>query len=461
MTQQSKTALTSRPLTKALGTASILGLAIAGANVANAIETDFGVDFRSSAFAISSDAYTNPDAQSVNPATGAQFAPQDSETDTGFASLLRVKADFKHEDTGVSVHTRTELSGDRWSGDGGRNTPAGGTGGARGGSGAYNNGNLGDNVRLDLGYVQVPFANGTILRVGRQESNWSNCFTSCDDRRDRIMTISTTSLGTVIVTYDRRQDSTTFSSPDNGDQFNLVLVNRWGDFTTGLLYAHLFENTDELGGYPIQGADMFSPYINGKLGEMVTVSAGITYFGGNAVEVPGADGLIYADNTLSEYVRVGTNLGSVKLDAQWVGTQDGGLISPGYDTYSSLINSNPESTANPTSVIRMGGAAGAEGYDESLFIAKAGFNVSPQLMIHGSVGTLMIDTGNDDDSSMVYDLGASYKINDAVTTSATWGMVTKNDVLSTAGNSLVPSSQGVSLASDDIMAASVNLRVKF
>ncbi|SFR80272.1 hypothetical protein SAMN05216203_3062 [Marinobacter daqiaonensis] len=447
MAQQSKTALTSRPLTKALGTASILGLAIAGANMANAIQTDFGVDFQSSAFAVDSDAY--------------EAAGRDSATDTGFANLLRVKADFKHEGTGVSVHTRTELAGDRWTGDGGRNTPAGGTGGGGGITGAYNNGNLGSNVRLDLGYVQVPFANGTILRVGRQEANWSNCFLVCDDRRDRIITITPTSLGTVIVGYDRRQDSTSFRNPDNGDMVNAGLVTRLGGFTTGLLYVYWMENSDGAPGgqYALQGTHLFSPYISGKLGDAVTLTAGLNYFDGNAIDF--GNGQIFADAATSEYVRLGTNLGAIQLNAQWVGTQDGGLVSPGFDTYSSLVNNNPESTANPTSVIRMGGASGLEDYEENLFIAKAGFNVSPQLMIHGSIGTLMIDTGTADDDSMVYDLGASYKINDAVTTSATWGMVTKSDVLATAGNSLIAGSQGVSLANDDIMAASINLDVKF
>lgn len=450
MAQQSKTALTSRPLTKALGTASILSMAIAGASVANAIQSDFGVTFKSSAFAVSSDAYTDP---------AASASPKESSTDTGFASLLRLQADFKHEATGVSVHTSTELAGDRWTGDGGRNTPVGGMGNP--GNGAYNSGNVGSNVRLDLGYVQVPFANGTILRVGRQSANWSNCFLVCDDRRDRIITITPTALGTVIVGYDRRQDTTSFRNPDNGDMVNAGLVTRIGGFTTGLLYVHWFENSDGAPGgqYALQGTHLFSPYVSGKLGDAVTLTAGLNYFDGNAIDF--GNGQIFADAATSEYIRVGTDLGAAKLHLQWVGTQDGGLVSPAFDTFSSLLNNNPESTANPTSVVRMGGASGLQDYNENLIIAKAGFNLSPQLMVHASVGNLMIDNGTTDDNSMIYDLGASYKINEAVTTSATWGMIGESDTLGTAGNSLVPGSGSTSLANDDIMAASLNLDVKF
>src|SRR5690554_7213853 len=96
MAQQSK--ITSRPLTKALGTASILGLAIAGANFANAIQTDFGVEYQAHAFAIDSGAFADPAAQPLlnplNPAAGRQ-APASRETDTGLANLLRLKANFK------------------------------------------------------------------------------------------------------------------------------------------------------------------------------------------------------------------------------------------------------------------------------------------------------------------------------------------------------------------------------
>ena len=72
MAQQSK--ITSRPLTKALGTASILGLAIAGANFANAIQTDFGVEYRADAYYVDGDAYGTD--SSAN----------------GLANLLRLKA---------------------------------------------------------------------------------------------------------------------------------------------------------------------------------------------------------------------------------------------------------------------------------------------------------------------------------------------------------------------------------
>ncbi|UZD66093.1 hypothetical protein [Marinobacter sp. AN1] len=436
MAQQSK--ITSRPLTKALGTASILGMAIAGANFANALQTDFGVTYQADAFAISSDAYEDAGAS--------------SSTDNGFANLLRVKADFKDENTGISIHTSTELASDRWSGDG-KSLPSG-----TASSESYT-GNANEDVTLDLGYVQVPFSNGTILRVGRQAANWSNCFLTCDDRRDRILTLTPTSLGTVIALYDRRSDTASFANRDNGDQVALGLVTKAADFNVGLLYVHWLQNTATPGGYPLQGTHLFSPYISGMIGDAVKLDVGVNYFDGNEVDL--GDGRIYADASFGTYVRGGFDLGAMNLQVQWAGTQDGGFIVPGFDTFSSLINNNPDSTQNPTSLYRMGGQSGLEDHEENLFIAKATFDVTPRMSLHGSVGTLQIDNGTDDDDSMIYDLGASYKLNESVTTSATWGMVTENDVATTTGNGLVPAAGGVAFADDDLMAAKVSLNVAF
>ncbi len=480
MAQQSKN--TSRTLTKALGTASILGMAIAGANMANALQTDFAVEYQAHAFAVSSDAFTDPAAQPTVDADGRGLpanlggTPRDpaaSETDTGLANLLRVKANFKDEETGVSLHTSIQLAGDRWSGDSRE----------EGGLAYQSQGN--ESVTLDLGYVQVPLG-GNLLRVGRQTTSWANCLVVCDDRRDRVSMIFPTSVGTFVTNYDRRADTNQFFNADNGDGFSAAYLTRLGGFNVGFLYAYWAKNTNEnvnsglrealgaapsINSYALHNTNLVSAYTSGEIADGITLDAGVNYIGGNDTDliednlgVVGAesDGRIYADSAWSGYVKVGADVGMVEVAAQWLGTKDGGLVSPGYDTFSSLINSSPESTANPTSLYRVGGASGMENFDENLFIAKAGFNLTPQLKLTGAVGTLMVDNGEDDDSSMVYDVRADYQINEKVSTSLTWGMVSENDVGETTRNPLVGASAGgVSFADDDLMAAALGLNVKF
>ena len=87
----------------------------------------------------------------------------------------------------------------------------------------------------------------------------------------------------------------------------------------------------------------------------------------------------------------------------------------------------------------------------------------------GAVGFLDIEVpdsaavaGETSDTSTVYDLQASYQLNEAVRTWATLGMLKENDVGILRGNSLVGATpnQG-SFADDRVIAGSVNLGVQF
>ncbi|GAB3685440.1 hypothetical protein [Salinisphaera aquimarina] len=460
------------------------------ASAANAtLKTDFGVDYRATGFYVDSDSFAvapprGPDGQRLDDQTSADSS------DNGFANYLRLRADFKHEETGVEVHTRIELAGDRWSGDARNYTTTG--------QRAFNADNNGDNIRLDLGFVQIPFSLG-LLRVGRQEANWNNCLLVCDDRRDRALFL--TKLGNVsaFIGYDRRQDNTPFYNEDNGNQIFPGLVAPIGStgWTLGMLYVHWLNNyngdlvdtdpsfgpdangdgvpdvaagsTGARNAYVLSNANIFSPYMQGKVGPL-DISFGGNYLHNGNVNANQTveDGDYFTDDAYSEYFRVGATLGMFELKAQYVGTQDGGLISSGFDTYSSLINSNPESTANPTSLYRMGGFLGRQGFDEDLYIGAVTVNVSPKFALRGAVGFLNVDvplsatTTKGNDTSTVYDLQASYQLNSAVRTWATLGMLKENDVGTLAGNSLVGSiPNGGSFADERVIAGSVNLGVEF
>ena len=455
---QTKNTKTTRSLSKSLGTASLLSLAVAGANVANAMEMDWGAEYRATAFALQSDSY---EAGGRN----------NTDTDNGLAHLIRLKGDLKHE-SGVSLHTSIEVAGDRWRGDDRKYTGTGAddTTDAYNTTGAYNGGNRGDNVRLDLGYVTVPLeATGGFIRVGRQAANWNNCLLVCDDRRDRILTVTPTAIGSIIALYDRRQDTARAQNEDNGDMISLGLVTKLGDFNAGFLWVHWFKNfegnvgTPEAAGgqrsYVLQDAHIISPYLDGTIADgAVRLAGGFNYVGQGAVEGPAAD-LYFQEDTFSYYLRAGTDAGPVTLDLQYVAAQDGGLISNGFDTYSSLISNNPESTANPTSVYGMGSAFGRTDFDESLIIARAGFDVSPTLNLSASIGNMTVDNGTNDDSSMVYDARATYKLSDNVTTFATVGMLAENEVGSLSENDLAGAD--VTGGFEDVVATSLNLVVNF
>lgn len=449
MAQQSK--ITSRPMTKALGTASILSMAIAGANMANAIQTDFGVTYQADVFNIDGDAYE---------ADGSG---------TGLANLLRLRADFKDENTGVSLHTSIQLAGDTWSGD------------DRESSDGYNSdGN--ESVTLDTGYVQVPVA-GTLLRVGRQESNFNNCFLSCDDRRDRISWLVPSSVGTFVALYDRRRDNDDLqTSTNDSDAIFLAYITRLSGLNVGIGYNYYIGHTNEGSFTPLPGlafhdTHFISPYVSGQITDGLNFATGLNYaFGNDAADGNSAFGdgdlnlggfTLETDSALSAYANLTGDAGALSWGLQYVGTYDGGLVDPGFDTYSSILNSNPASTQNPTSLVSMGRALGVQDYNEHLVIGKLGFDVTPNLTITGAVGwfSAEIDNGplDADDTSMIYDLSANYQINESVSTIASLGVMTENEAMfgiSGNGNTLSAGAPD-DFANEDLMAANLGLRVKF
>ena len=449
MAQQSK--ITSRPLTKALGTASILSMAIAGANVANAIQTDFGVNYQADVFYKDGDAFGNDGSA------------------TALANLLRLKADFKDENTGVSLHTSIQLAGDVWEGDS-RTDGSSVTG--------YNSeGN--ESVTLDTGYVQIPIA-GNLLRVGRQVSSWNNCFLSCDDRRDRVSLLMPTSVGTFVALYDRRnEDGDLFNSANDGDMFFGAYITRLADLNFGVGYVYFFGNTNNAG-YTFQNTHILSPYLSGAITEGLNFTTGLNYVTGN----DNSDGdSFFGDGTnafglesgdgLSAYGRLNGDAGALNWGLQYVGAFDGGLIDGGFDTYSSILNNNPASTQNPTSLTSMGRGLGTQDYTQHLVIGKLGFDITPNLTVTGAVGWFSADIDNAyldaDDTSMIYDLSADYQINEAVSTIASIGMMTENEAFFSAsgsGNALAGAGTGFGgapsdFANEDLMAAKLGLRVKF
>ncbi len=412
---------------------------------AQAMKTDFGMEYRATAFANQTDAFDNPNG---------------SDSDTGFANLIRLKGNFLDENTGISVYTSVELAGDRWRGDDhlqGSPVPS------------YSSGDNTENVRLDLGYVQIPVGH-TIFRVGRQAASYNNCFLVCDDRRDRILMIQPLSKSnTIVAGYDRRQDTTPYANVDNGDQAFLGIVSKLGgSWNASLLYVKWMNNYDGSVVYPItpyvlSNVDMFSGYLSGDLGPVKT-TVGFNWEADGNVENPAADGVFFNDSSYAAYLRLEGNTGPLGLGLQLIGSRDGGLISPGFDTWSSMINNNPDATASASSMYTMGalgaGAGlGLQDFDQDLIIGKVSYNFTPKFSITGAVGSLNIDDGNDSDDSMVYDLRFTYQANKVLKTWLSLGMMEKNDLGTISGNSLT----GVAgtAMTDDVKAASLNMTVDF
>lgn len=315
------------PLSRTIAFSVLAALGCAS-TTASALETDFGVEYKATGFYVGSDSFDTdaPVAQVSGDRLDDEIDPSDY--DSGFAHLLRLKADFKHEATGIALKTSIELAGDRFTGQDRGYTPTG--------QRSFNRNSRGDNVRLDLAFFEIPFTYG-LARVGRQESNWNNCFLTCQDRRDRLLLLTRIGSVTPFFAYDRTADGAGFQSEADGDEIFTGFVAPIGGWELGFLYVHFFNNfsgniadtdpalapigsgvagtpTDVNGdGVPdviveagstgarnVQaqsGLDIFSPYIQGSVGP-INVSTGVNYFFDNEVEnnTTPEDGDIFTDN---------------------------------------------------------------------------------------------------------------------------------------------------------------------
>lgn len=312
--------------------------------------------------------------------------------------LLRLGANVKLDD-GVQVVTRMNLSNNTWQGNAG-------AGAATAGPIATQASN---SVSLDLGYLQLPLGPG-VLRVGRQESNWANCFVSCDDRRDRILYLSKIGTTNVGVFYDKVSEQTfNFGEKADADAYAFMAIAPVGPVLGGLLIYHVERGEDfPLGEYR---QTMISPYFQGKIAGF-SVDGALRYDLYGGPDKPDDDGK-------SLYLRGGYDLGVAKIDAQVVWTKDGGAVNNGFDSFSSMINNSPTNNASPTSIANIG-------EDTIGFAARVSGKVTNQVKLVGAAGHYKDgdDATYGTDTKMTFlDLQAHYQATQSTLIWATAGRV--------------------------------------
>jgi len=319
-------------------------------------------------------------------------------SDRASAQLLRLGVNAKLSD-GVQLVTRLNLSNRTWTGDAGSANPGAG-------SGVFTPDD-GDDVTLDLGYVQLPLAG--VLRVGRQESNWANCFVSCDDRRDRIQWVTKVGDTNIGLGYDKRFEGATNNDDDSTGYYGFA-IGKLGPVVAGLLIYHVRYSDD----FPTAGLagdelTLVSPYFQTKL-------AGVNLQGAFAYQ----DNPVFDDAQLGAYLRAGYDFGVVNVEGQLVWS-DGYAPNQGFDSFSSIINNSPENKNSALSRARIGS-------DTIGVAARVSGNVTKQVKLVGAVGYYdngdSTDFGPANEYEMTFvDLQAHYQLTPSTTVWATAGRV--------------------------------------
>ncbi|QIT56742.1 porin [Aquisalimonas sp. 2447] len=366
---------------------------------------------------------------------------------TGFEQRMRLQSAFE-TDGGVSAHARLNLFNDRWTGDAsGQNLDE-----------APFNGRGNRNVELDMAYVSIPMAGGSV-NIGRQAANWNPMgLTTTDDRRDRISYVRPLGGGhTGIVLYDRRQapDDTVREADGNlfvgallgplaeGVQYGFLV----GQFTAGGGGAGSAVDADgnPVAGYGLRGATLLSPYIEGQAGDF-NYGAGFHYLGDS-------HGGAFTEDTLAGYVHGGFQMTpEFKLDGQIFHAADGALVAGGYDTYSSLIHNSPDHDQSATRIgaLNLGGLGteGQDGISRTLAATRGTFEMMDWTFI-GALGWVNYDNedaGGLDEDVVFVDAQAHYQLTPST------------KVFATAGYADVDEDQ---FGRDNFFASSLNLNVQF
>mgnify|MGYP001544619206 CR=1 FL=1 len=267
----------------------------------------------------------------------------------GYTNRIRLKGTFK-TDGNVSVNTRLILNDSAWTGDS-----------HSGVEGVYqNSGN--DAVAVDYGFIQAPIA-GWTFRFGRQVANWANCFLTCDDRRDRILAMKRFGSTTLILLNDKRNGGVTpdgtfgmylLGDPTNeesagptgeGDLYTAAAVGVIKGWQWGLLLGKWIGEE----GYLLDEVYAISPFVKGKAGN-VKLEGAINILGGGE-----DDWAAFRDTAISAYIKAGIEVSSINLEAQAVIVDGGGLIAPGFDTFTMFINNNPDNNLSNVSQFNLGG----------------------------------------------------------------------------------------------------------
>lgn len=310
----------------------------------------------------------------------------------GFAQMLRLKLDVTTSDK-ISVRTRTILSGDKWNGDTAAQAVSGNS------SGSLDGGNP---VRLDYGYIEVPMAKGWIARAGRQTANFSDCFNTCDDRRDRLIAFKFYGNFMPAILFDKRSEGLIDQEGDDADMYAAALFHIHKTHEWALLYATWFNDDNS---YVLREVHNFSPYYKYKSSSLTAMVVWnwlgqgdrSSWYHGHHNSFAGK-----LEYKLSPYF---------DISFQGIYSEDGGLIAGGYDTYSFVVNNDPANNRSNTKLVSLGGLGtftGGSNDDEHFFVTRFRY-ISGKLKAALAIGKAreFINPLNQD--LMIYDLQLHYQ----------------------------------------------------
>lgn len=319
----------------------------------------------------------------------------------GFYQSVRIAPTF---DLGgdVKLHVGLRLYDQYWFGDHRKQEDGGGVTEW----GEVENDVVTERLGLDVGYVELPLFGGK-LSVGRQEANWGHGLTTADDRRDRVAYQYDLDdvLGgplSLLAIYDLRQSIGPDDISSDGHLFATAAVgyNLDTEILWGLLGGYWAGDATADTPFVLDSVALVGPFMEGPIGPVDLKFAAHTIFpvdndrtplldindDGEVGGVAAESGGLWNTFNFATMLRPALDFSEVTdlqpqvlvVEAQGLFVFNGGLVEPGFDTFSSMIGNAGRNTVNPTNVFNMGGS-GYEGDNQLLGAARVNYELIPGL----------------------------------------------------------------------------------
>lgn len=321
-----------------------------------------------------------------------RFSNNPGKKEEGFAQRIALKVDLE-VDSKTKIKTQTILSGDQWNGDTAGQAVSGNSDNTAGGN----------PVRLDYGYIETVLPNQVVLRAGRTTANFSDCFNTCDDRRDRLLLMKSYGKFLPVVLFDKRAEGEFNNSEDDRDMYAAALFHLDPTHEWALLYATwVSKNENDI----LKGVHNFSPYYKYRKGKLKALMV-YNWLG------QGTNQSIFYHHHHSYAIKVEYSLfGNLRFGAQAINSIDGGLIASGYDTYSFVVNNDPDHNRSNSKLVSLGGfgtLTGNQVDDEFFYVGRVSYDFNNQTTLNTTYGRAKEVVALKKSLMNIYDLQLAHK----------------------------------------------------
>ena len=330
-----------------------------------------------------------------------------------FNQFFRLNVQAK-PDENLTLKVGTILSSSTWEGDNHKGILSGGSA-----TGGINDDGFGNNNVTKLDHAVIEYTkNNYIAAAGRVIVTTPGGFVTSDDRRDRFLIAKIfNNYDMLVFAYDKRAEGSLTNKYDDVDMWTLNYYGNTAVWKYALQTAYWKSKAYSLTTSAYNGANLdnikqISPHLLGTLLGVETSFYYTLLTGGKA---------LYKNDHHSFALKLAKDLEFLKIEAQSLITRNGGLISGGFDSLSTIINSSPDNYNSSIKLRTIGFGLGAKKANETLHMIRFTKNFSENLSTSIGGGFGNIYNNNVIEHDQIIDATAKYKFSEYLSLNAAWG----------------------------------------